>query len=88
MLLVPDIMCETVFYERVYWAALVPSIFIYCVLIPLLTMRQVKAGSHWIFHSNRDRRLLNQEEAIGVASTKSKFGFYFVGFTNGRLLMR
>ena len=46
------------------------------------------ASSHWIFHSNRDRKLLNDEQAVGVASTKSKFGFYFVGFTTGRLLVR
>lgn len=88
MLLVPDIMCESVFYDRIYWAAVVPAIFVYCGIVPLFMMRQMIASSHWIFHSNRNRKLLNDEQAVGVASTKSKFGFYFVGFTTGRLLVR
>mmetsp|Transcript_25576 Transcript_25576/g.31936 ORF Transcript_25576/g.31936 Transcript_25576/m.31936 type:complete len:80 (+) Transcript_25576:328-567(+) len=51
-------------------------------------MRQAIMSSHWIFHSNRDRKLQNDEEQIGVSHTKSHFGFYFVGFSTGRLLLR
>mmetsp|Transcript_21389 Transcript_21389/g.28691 ORF Transcript_21389/g.28691 Transcript_21389/m.28691 type:complete len:242 (-) Transcript_21389:1324-2049(-) len=88
MLLVPDISCESDFYAKVYWAAIVPSLVVYCGFLPLFVMRQAIQSSHWIFHSNRDRKLLTDEQAIGVAHTKSKFGFYFVGFSTGRLLIR
>jgi len=44
--------------------------------------------SHYIFHSNRDLKLLSIEEQVNVAKTKSNFGFYFVGFSTGRLLKR
>lgn len=88
MQLVPDISCDSDFYAQIYFMAIIPATCIYCVLFPLFTMRQVMLSSHWIFHSNRDRSLLEVEEKWSVATAKSHFGFYFVGFSTGQLLKR
>ena len=84
----PDISCDSDFYSQIYWMAIIPTIFVYCILFPIFTMRQIMLSSHWIFHSNRDRTLLEIEEQVEVARTKSNFGFFFTGFTTGRLLKR
>ena len=47
--------------------------------------------SHWIFHSGRDRKAIENEEIAmqkKIVSTKSFWGFYFSGFRIGQLLKR
>ena len=33
---VPEISCETEWYTRIYWGAIVPALFVYLVAIPTL----------------------------------------------------
>jgi len=47
--------------------------------------------SHWIFHSGRDRKAIEEEEIAvqkEIVTTKSYWGFYFSGFRIGQLLKR
>ena len=39
MSLVPDISCDSDFYSQVYYSALIPSVVVYCILMPIFLVR-------------------------------------------------
>lgn len=88
MLIVPEIECESLTYTRIYWAALVPAIVVYMVIIPVATIHKLVLNSHWIYHSGRDRSKLDQEEFSNSVRTKSSYGFFYAGLSISRLLGR
>lgn len=49
--IIPEISCETDFYERVYWVAVMPALGVYLVAMPALLWYSLKRNAHWIFHS-------------------------------------
>ena len=58
------------------------------VIIPIASMRKLVVSSHWIFHSGRDRRVLDDEELTNSIRIKSTFGFFYTGLTISKLIDR
>ena len=84
----PEISCESEWYERIYWVAIMPALFVYMIIIPALIWHQLKRNAHWIFHSGRARENLTEDEEVKAIVAKSAFGFFFTGLTISKNLGR